>query len=85
MGQAASGRAVSGRLLEVKVAAPSLKGNLLGDPAEQPVAIYLPPGYDASPSKRYPTLYLLHGFYGDSKTWAGGGPGISTSHPSWTR
>ena len=72
-GQEAAGRAVSGRLIEVKVAAPSLKGNLLGDPTEQSVAIYLPPSYDTSPSKRYPTLYLLHGFGGDSKTWAGAG------------
>jgi hypothetical protein len=32
-GQATAGRAVTGRLIEVKVPAPSLKGNLLGDPA----------------------------------------------------
>jgi pimeloyl-ACP methyl ester carboxylesterase len=73
-GQATAGRAVTGRLIEVKVPAPSLKGNLLGDPAEQSVAIYLPPSYDSSPSKRYPTLYLLHGFGGDSKTWLSEGP-----------
>ena len=73
-GQEAARRAAAGRLIEVKVASPALKGNVLGDPAEQTVAIYLPPGYDASPSKRYPTLYLLHGFGGDSNTWAGGGP-----------
>src|SRR4029453_3910097 len=73
-GQAPAGRAVTGRLIEVKVPAPSLKGNLLGDPAEQSVAMYLPPSYDSSPSKRYPTLYLLHGFGGDSKTWLSEGP-----------
>jgi enterochelin esterase-like enzyme len=61
-------------LIEVKVAAPSLTGNRLGDPVEQSVAIYLPPGYEASPSKRYPTIYLLHGFGGDSKAWSGEGP-----------
>lgn len=74
IGQGAAGQAVSGRLVEVKVAAPSLKGNLLGDPIEQIVFIYLPPSYDASPSKRYPTLYLLHGFGGDGRTWLGDGP-----------
>ena len=72
-GQETARRAISGRLIEVKVAAPALKGNLLGDPVEQSVAIYRPPSYDASPSKRYPTLYLLHGFLGDSKAWSGVG------------
>ena len=73
-GQEAARRAVSGRLIEVKVAALSLKGNLLGDPVEQSVAIYLPPSYDTSTSKRYPTLYLLHGFLNDNKAWSGEGP-----------
>ena len=59
----------SGRIVELKIPAPSLKGNLLGDPTEQSVAIYLPPGYDASPTKRYPTLYLLHGFIGTNQGW----------------
>jgi len=54
----------SGKLVELKVSAPSLKGNLLGDPIEQKVAVYLPPGYETSPTKRFPTLYLLHGFAG---------------------
>ncbi|HET8782523.1 MAG TPA: hypothetical protein VFM63_08895, partial [Pyrinomonadaceae bacterium] len=36
------------KLLELKVQAPSLKGNLLGDPTEQPVYVYLPPGYEGS-------------------------------------
>jgi len=31
----------------------------------QPVVVYLPPGYDASGTQRYPVLYLLHGFPGD--------------------
>jgi len=30
----------------------------------QPVDVYLPPGYDASSSRRYPVFYLLHGFPG---------------------
>lgn len=30
----------------------------------QPVYVYLPPGYSAHPRKRYPVLYLLHGFPG---------------------
>ena len=59
----------TGRLVEIKLTAPSLKGNLLGDPVEQTIAVYLPPSYETSPTKRYPTLYLLHGFTGNNKAW----------------
>jgi S-formylglutathione hydrolase FrmB len=70
--QQANAPALSSKLLELKVPAPSLKGNLLGEPTEQPVFVYLPPSYATSPSKRYPTLYLLHGFLGTSKLWISG-------------
>lgn len=43
----------------------ALKGNPLGDPATRPVAVYLPPGYDAQGSRRYAALYVLHGYTGD--------------------
>ncbi|MBV8148541.1 MAG: esterase [Candidatus Eremiobacteraeota bacterium] len=43
----------------------ALAGNALGDPANRPVAVYLPPGYDASTSQRYPALYVLHGYTGN--------------------
>ncbi|UCC45171.1 MAG: alpha/beta fold hydrolase, partial [Candidatus Zixiibacteriota bacterium] len=43
----------------------SLEGNLLGDPATRPMWVWLPPGYDSWPKKRYATIYLLHGFTGD--------------------
>ena len=46
------------------VAAPSLQGNLYGDPAWREAAIYLPPGYAQHPQKHYPVVYLLHGFGG---------------------
>ncbi len=58
-----------GSITEIVIPAPALQGNLLGDPAEQRLSIYLPPGYDASPQKRYPVLYLLHGFTGTNRTW----------------
>jgi S-formylglutathione hydrolase len=67
--QQATKPVAAGRLVEIKVPAPSLKGNLLGDPLEQNVAIYLPPSYDTSPAKRFPTLYLLHGFTGNNRAW----------------
>ena len=43
----------------------ALAQNPLGDPATRPVAVYLPPDYDAQASRRYPTLYVLHGYTGD--------------------
>jgi S-formylglutathione hydrolase len=62
-------KAPAGRVVEAKIEAASLKGNLLRDPATQSFAIYLPPGYDTSPSKRFPSLYLLHGFLRDNTDW----------------
>jgi S-formylglutathione hydrolase len=67
--QQAATAPTTGKLVEIKVSAPALKGNLLGDPTEQSVAVYLPPSYDTSPAKRYPTLYLLHGFLSTNKAW----------------
>lgn len=40
---------------------PALEGNLIGDSATRPYAVYLPPGYEVS-AKRYPVLYVLHGY-----------------------
>lgn len=71
LSQQGTAPATTSKLLELKIQAPSLKGNLLGDPTEQRVYVYLPPGYDGS-TKRYPTLYLLHGFISNSSVWING-------------
>ena len=71
LSQQATAPAAASKLLQLKVSAPSLKGNLLGDPTEQPVYVYLPPGYESS-TKRYPTVYLLHGFTSNSSVWING-------------
>lgn len=47
------------------ISSEALAGNPLGDPSERALAVYLPPGYDAGGSRRYPVLYLLHGYTGD--------------------
>ena len=60
------------KLLELTVPAPSLKGNLLGDPTAQQIYVYLPPSYSTNTTHRYPTLYLLHGYLGTSKVWVAG-------------
>ena len=41
----------------------SVRSAALGGRSQQ-VVVYLPPGYDAAAPKRYPVLYLLHGFPG---------------------
>lgn len=50
----------------------SLEHNLLGDTPDRDVMIYLPPSYLSSPERRYPTLYLLHGYSGTSTIWRDG-------------
>lgn len=71
LSQQSTAPATTSKLLQLKIPAPSLKGNLLGDPTEQPAYVYLPPGYEGS-AKRYPTLYLLHGFTSNSSVWING-------------
>ena len=71
--QATAPAIATGKLVELKLTSPSLQANLLGDPAEQTVAVYLPPSYEASPAKRFPTLYLLHGFTANNKAWTTNG------------
>lgn len=43
----------------------ALANNPLGDPSTRPVPVYLPPGYDPQGSRRYPALFVLHGYTGD--------------------
>ncbi|MFN7966471.1 MAG: alpha/beta hydrolase-fold protein [Acidobacteriota bacterium] len=35
--------------------------------------LYLPPGHGASPTQKYPAIYLLHGGFGDWSSWNSGG------------
>ncbi len=63
------GREFAGRLEAHAVTSRVLAGNRLGDPLERPVWVYLPPGYDAAPSTRYPSIYLLQGMTGQLDMW----------------
>ena len=36
---------------------------------DRPVAVYLPPSYKAAPERRYPVIYLLHGFTDSVDNW----------------
>ncbi len=51
----------SGLLIDTIIPAPSLKGNLLQTPTEQPITVYLPPSYNDS-EKKYPVVYYLPGY-----------------------
>lgn len=43
------------------------KSTVAGD--ERDFYVYTPPGYDPSARKRYPVLYLLHGYSDDASAW----------------
>jgi pimeloyl-ACP methyl ester carboxylesterase len=47
----------------------SLEGNPLADSSTRQVPVYLPPGYEAQTSARYPVVYFLHGFSGSATQW----------------
>lgn len=67
-----SGIAQSGGITHVDtVPAPSLRNNLLGDPDKRLATVYLPPSY-AMTKKRYPVIYLLHGFDADHRAFMKG-------------
>lgn len=53
-----------GRVVEIDVASVVLRENLLGDPPDRRVAVYLPPGYEADPGRRFPLLVDLAAFTG---------------------
>lgn len=56
--------------------ATALEQNPLGDPADQPVLVYLPPAYAAEPTRRFPVVYLLHGLGMKPADWERSGPGV---------
>lgn len=55
----------------IKILSKALEGNLIGDPAERDVTVYLPPSYNSNPDNRYPVLYMLHGFTDTDSQWFG--------------
>jgi len=64
-------RSQKGTVERVKVYGKSLAGNLEGDSPERDVSIYLPPSYANEKNRRYPVIYLLHGFTDDDDHWFG--------------
>ncbi len=60
---------LAGRIEEGVVDSVLLRGNVLGDPHERPIWVYVPPGYD-DVSERYPSVYVIQGYTGHLTMWA---------------
>src|SRR5262245_64874881 len=55
-------------LLAQNVDYKSFSSKILG--RELKYGVYLPPSYAASPTKKYPVLYFLHGLFEDETRWS---------------
>lgn len=60
---------LNGRIDQRVIDSELLRGNPLGDPHRRPVLVYLPPGYDDEPGRRYPAVYVLQGYSGHVGMW----------------
>jgi hypothetical protein len=63
-----------GRFDEVLFQSEALRDNPLGDPHERPLWVYLPPGYDDEPERRYPVVYQIQGLTGQLDMWRNRSP-----------
>lgn len=53
----------------IKVHSRAIEGNLGGESADRDVVVLLPPSYKASPKRRYPVVYALHGYSIGAEQW----------------
>jgi S-formylglutathione hydrolase FrmB len=58
-----------GTVEKITVHGKALEGNLEGDSPDRSVTVYLPPSYAADEARRYPVVYLLHGYGGRDDTF----------------
>ena len=65
------GTAKTGTTERIPVQSKALDGNLIGDSATREVSVWLPPSYAQSRTRRYPVVYLLHGFTDSDAKWFG--------------
>jgi S-formylglutathione hydrolase FrmB len=73
---ALSAQAPASRLVHDTVHSAALEGNKYGDSPNRSLLIYLPPSYASNTTKRYPVVYLLHGFTTSEASWARGYAGF---------
>ena len=64
-------QAQKGTKERVNVYSHALEGNLIKDPAQREVTVYLPPSYISEPNRYYPVIYMLHGFTDNDSQWFG--------------
>ena len=64
----------AGRIDEHTIESKALEGNRLGDPHARPLWVYVPPGYDREPSRRFPSIYQIQGFTGQVDMWRNRAP-----------
>src|SRR3569832_131934 len=62
---------IKGKIERIKVHGKALEGNLEGDDAAREVFVYLPPSYSKETSRRYPVVYMLHGYGLHAEQWVG--------------
>src|SRR4051812_19704934 len=60
---------LSGRIDEHVFTSDVLRDNPLGDPHDRPLWVYVPPGYDDEPTRRYPSVYVIQGYTGAVTMW----------------
>src|SRR5215468_10173721 len=60
---------LTGTLYDDVIDSELLRGNPLGDPHERPLLVYVPPGYDDEPGRRYPSVYVIQGYTGQVVMW----------------
>jgi S-formylglutathione hydrolase FrmB len=63
-----------GRFEEFVFESEVLADNPLGDPADRPLWVYLPPGYDDESERRYPSVYVIQGLMGQLDAWRNRSP-----------
>jgi hypothetical protein len=64
----------AGRLDERVIESDLLRGNPLNDPHERPLWVYVPPGYDDDPERRFPSIYIIQGYTGHLEMWRNRNP-----------
>src|SRR3954464_14172937 len=60
---------LAGRLERHTIDSRLLADHPVGDPAQRPVEVYVPPGYDDDPERRYPSIYVIQGYTGALPMW----------------
>jgi enterochelin esterase-like enzyme len=69
---AATALHAQGQIVRDSLHSRALEGNLLEDSPVREIVTYLPPSYRTAPNRRYPVLYLLHGFTSTPDEWLDG-------------